>query len=338
MPPQTPLQKRAVEAIINKVQHYLDMRFQQVRRINPKVESIWEDLVWQQMATLRITISGDKAFGPIRFHVGELLLSDDQRRIRELYSSKSQNSLLGELVEEKEKDTHRTAGSLDIHDMRTLCHAIDPGLDKLVGLVQTYIWWDLEDAVDLARFEKKVGIIRAFEENGITEEMAEYYKELMQADRKPSAEDVITHECRMLARTVELFRARRQAEPGYQMIVRRESQAIENPDLLIEALASQMGMLKGLRGGKTLDESMAEQFAKAMNTESSRVNPERAVAFLESTIAANKKRLKGALLGTGTGSPYNVKQAQLEEMERRLAETVGNRKIEELLQHPAPAG
>ncbi|HNM47090.1 MAG TPA: hypothetical protein PKH51_08740, partial [Candidatus Sumerlaeota bacterium] len=150
-----------------KMQLYLDMRYQQIRRVNSKVDAIWDDLTWQQLSQLRTSLSGDKAFGPQRFHVAELFLSDDQRRIRELLSVKSQNSLLGEIVEEKEKETHRTGGGLDIHDMRTLFHAIDPGLDKMIGLVQTFIWWDLEDAADLARFEKKVGIVRAFEENGI---------------------------------------------------------------------------------------------------------------------------------------------------------------------------
>ncbi len=339
MPPisQTPLQKRATEAIMNKVNAYLDMRYQQVKRVNPKVESIWDDLTWQQTAQLRNSIAGDKAFGPVRFHVAELLLSDDQRRIRELFSLKSQNSLLGEIVEEKEKDVHRTSGTLEIHDMRTLYHAIDPGLDKLIGLIQTYIWWDLEDAAELARFEKKVGIIRAFEENGITEEMADYYKELMGSERKPSAEDVILFECRMLARTLDQFRQRRGTEQSYQVIIRRELSQAENPDLLIDAIASQSGMLKGIRSGKTIDDQLQVQFAKAMNCEPAAVSAERAQHFLETTINTNKKRLKNALGGTGSGAPFNVKRAQLDEMERRFTETVKDRKVEESSPTPVAA-
>ncbi|MCC6546299.1 hypothetical protein IT570_03935 [Candidatus Sumerlaeota bacterium] len=334
---QTPLQKRAVEAIMAKMQSYLDMRFQQIRRINSKVDAIWDDLTWQQLSQLRTSLSGDKGFGPQRFHVGELFLSDDQRRIRELLSVKSQNSLLGEIVEEKEKDTHRTGGGLEVHDMRTLFHAIDPGLDKMIGLVQTFIWWDLEDAVDLARFEKKVGIVRAFEENGITDEMADYYRELIGVDKKPSAEEVILHECRMLARTLELFRLRRNSEHGYQMIVKREMQAAENPDVIIEATANQMGMLRALRGGKELDSVLKEQFAKALGCEPSAVTTERATSFLDSTVQANKKRLRTGLMGSGSGQPYNVKRAQLEEMEKRFEETVRDRRVEESLNIPTPA-
>ncbi len=331
---QTPLQKRAVEAIMAKMQLYLDMRYQQIRRVNSKVDAIWDDLTWQQLSQLRTSLSGDKAFGPQRFHVAELFLSDDQRRIRELLSVKSQNSLLGEIVEEKEKETHRTGGGLDIHDMRTLFHAIDPGLDKMIGLVQTFIWWDLEDAADLARFEKKVGIVRAFEENGITDEMAEYYRELMGVDRKPSGEDVILHECKMLGRTLDLFRTRRNTEQGYQMIVKREMQPTESPDVIIEATANQLGMLKALRGGKVLDDVLKEQFSRALACEPSAVTADRAISFLDNTIQTNKKRLKASLLGAGSGQPYNVKRAQLEEMEKRYSETVRDRKVEDFASSP----
>ncbi|MEO8377282.1 MAG: hypothetical protein ABI579_06400 [Candidatus Sumerlaeota bacterium] len=334
---QTPLQKRAVESIMAKMQLYLDMRFQQIRRVNSKVDAIWDDLTWQQMSQLRTSLSSDKGFGPVRVHVAELFLSDDQRRIRELLSVKSQNSLLGEIVEEKEKDTHRTGGSLDVHDMRTLFQAIDPGLDKMIGLVQTFIWWDLEDAVDLARFEKKVGIIRAFEENGITDEMADYYRELIGTDRKPAAEDVILHECKMLSRTLDLFRTRRNSEQGYQMIVKREIQPTENPDVIIEATANQMGMLKALRGGKVLDDTLKEQFSKALACEPSTVTADRAISFLDMTIQTNKKRLKAGLMGSGGGQPYNVKRLQLDEMEKRFKETVRDRKVEDANASPAPA-
>jgi len=325
----TPMQKKAVDAVLAKVQYYLDSRYAQIRRINPKTESVWEDLVWQQMTALRTSLSLEKIFGPVRFNVAETLLSDDLRKRQELFMRKSQNCLIGEIVEEKEKEGHRTSGAMEIHDMRTLFHAIDASLESIVILIQTFIWWDLEDACDWARFEKKISIIRAFEENGITPEMAEYYQNVMAATTRPQAEDVIIFECRNLRRTLDLFRTRRGSDQGYQIILKREQTQMENPDLLIDAIAGQQNLLKSLRAGQPLQPAHADQFARAMGVDPDDATPDRVAPFLEQMIAGNKKRLKAALNGQGSGNPVNLKRQQLEEMEARFAEVVKNRNVEE---------
>lgn len=325
----SPQQKRAVESIMSKVLMFLDFRYSQVRRINPKVESVWEDLAWQQMTKLRNTLSADKSFGPVRFHVAEALLSDDAKRVREFFSAKSQASLQAEVVEEKETEGHRTHGALEIHDMRTLCKAIDPALESTAMLMQAYIWWDLEDAVDLARFEKKVSFIAGLEKHGLSDEMAEFYREQIDKDKKPTQADVLNHELKGLRRTVENFRLRRGEEKGFQVLVAREAAAVENPEIIIDALAGQQGLLRNLRNGAAIDDNLRAQLARALNVEPAGVTVERTIAFLDQTIGANRKRLKAALSGVGAGEPYNVKLRQMEELDRKFQEVIGDRKPEE---------
>ncbi len=331
----TPLQRKATEAIMARIQQYLDVRYAHLRRMNPKAELVWEDITWQQTTVLRRSLNGEKAFGPDRYHVAELLLSDDQRRMKELFSHKSQNCLLGEIVEEKEKETHRTAGTAEIHDMRTFFRSVDPTLETMVALVQTYIWWDLEDAADTARFEKKLNLVRAFAEKGVTGEIATYYQSLMGADRAPGAEEIVKHEIGMMGRCLDYLRARRETERGYMMVVAREVTAQENPDVLMEALGSQIGLLNVLLRGGSLDETMIGQFARAMGCEPGLVSPEKARHFLETTVASNRKRLKNAFAGGG-GAPYNFKLRQLDDLQKRLAELAAERNIEQPAPQPIP--
>ncbi len=316
---QTPAQKRAVEAILRKVQDYLDMRYEQVRRLNPKLESIWEDVCWQQMTSLHLSLSNDKSFGPVRCHVGETLLGDDLRKAGEFFIPTAQVNVLGEIVEEREADTARTAGILEIHDMRSMFRAIDPSLERLVTLVQTYIWWDLPDAADLARFDKKEAIIKAISRDGISPEAAAAYREPLGLVKDPTKEQVLEYEGKILQKTVGSFNFRRGGEPGYRIIVAREHAGADDPDTLIDMLHNQKNMLKALRKGKPLDSQLAEQFARGLNCEPAEVTPELAIETLEKAVNTNRRRLCDALTGKRTGTQYDYKNRQLGRLKEHLA-------------------
>lgn len=328
MSQQTPLQRKAVDAIMGVMEHYLEMRHQQVIRINPGAELCWEDICWQEMTRLRKTISMDKAYGPVRHHLAQLLLSDDRRKVNDLLQPKGQYSLLGEIVEEREALGKKTEGQLEVHDMRTLFRAIDPQTETIITLIQTYIWWDLPDAIIISRFDWKADRIEGFLQKGITDEMAAYYMELMGGEKKPSTDDVINYECRMLERTVNELRIREDEERGFSVIVRRDPTANDDPDRMIEVLAHQMGLLKNLEQGGELDDTLREKFARAMKVEAGQITPDKAADFLEDTIATNKKRLRDALNGKGSGELHNYKLRQLGELERRLKEIVGDRQYQ----------
>lgn len=324
---QTSLQRKAVESILKGIRQLLEHRYAQVRRINPKVELVWDDLQWQLLASLKVTLSGDKAFGATRFHVGETLLGDDVRKSREFFSPKAQQSLLGEIVEEKESDAHRTAGTLEIHDMRSLFRRIDPSLESIATLLQTFIWWDLEDAALLARFDKKANMVAAFEKQGITPEMAAYYQEILGMSKRPDAADVILHELKMMEQSVEFFRTRRNEEKAHQIIIVRERAAAENPEVIIDAIAGQQQMLKAMKTNGTIEDTARQQFAKALKCEPDEVTPERAIPFLENMVSQNRERLKVSLGSGGSGNPYNLKLKMLKDLEEKLKAVVGDREL-----------
>ncbi len=315
---QTPAQKRAVEAIERKVQNYLDMRYEQVRRLNPKLETIWEDVCWQQMASLNLSLSNDKSFGPARYHVAETLLSNDLRKAADFFVPTAQVNLLGEIVEEREADTARTAGILEIHDMRSLFRAIDPSLERLVTLVQTFIWWDLPDAVDLARFDKKETVVKAIERDGLSPEAAAAYREPLGITKDATKEQALQYEGKLLQQTANSFRFRRTGEPGFRIIVAREQEGGDDPDVLIDMLHNQNSVLKGLRKGKPLDSQLAEQFARGLRCEPSEVTTELAIETLEKALTTNRRRLCDALTGKRSGAQYDYKLRQLRRLEERL--------------------
>lgn len=324
----TPYQKQCIDAIMVKVEEYLGRRYQQVRRVNSHVEVVWDDLAWQQKVRLRGALSGDKSWGAIRLQVAELLMSDD-RRVRDLFSTKSQASLQGELVEEKETDSHRTHGALEIHDMRSLFRTIDPNLERVANLMQTYIWWDLEDAVELAKFDLKVAAVRRLEKGELTDDHAKRIMDATGVEKKPGAEEALMHELRMLQRLIQGFRLRRSEEGSHTIIVARDQSQAENPDLIIQGLASQLNLLRVLKSGGQIDDTVRNQLAQAMKVEPAAVTPENAAPFVENLIQSNRNRLRAALNGMSPGEPYNYKQRQLEALEKKFAEVRGDREIKD---------
>lgn len=325
--PQTANQSRSVEAILAKAQEYMDHRFRQVARVNPKIEAVWDDLSWQQLMRLRFTISQEKAFGAQRFHVAETLLTDDFSKIREFFSTKSQVSLQAEIVESKELEGQKTTGMMEIHDMRTLCKAIDPDLEATATLIQTFMWWDLQDAVDLARADRKASTIATLEKHELTDAMKEHYQKLMGTEDKVDNEAAILYECRMFTRTVERFRLRLAEQPGYQMIVAREAGANEDSDKIIEAIASQNQFLRSIRAGGDIDNNTREQFSKALKCEPDEVTNERAAGFLEQTIQGNKERLRRLMLTGGSGKNFALKHHQMEMLSKMLKDAVKDRDL-----------
>ncbi len=320
----TAQQEAAVSAVMAYINDYLDMRFQQARRVNPTIEQVWPDTVWQQKDILRICISGTKAFGPDRYHVAELLLADDSRKRAELFSPKSQNCLQGEIIEEKESDAQRTRGQMEIHDARSTMRVVAPQFEGIITLIQTYIWWDLPDAARLARFDRKVGLLQRLKAEDYTDDLKKHYMMAMGLETPPKLEQAREFETKALAETINSFRHARVEESGYQAIIAHEKTPGDNADRLIEATGSQIATLRGLQNGSTLDESMTEQFAKAMHCDPQMVTNEKAITFLENTIAANRKRLRLVLEGGGSGEPYNYKRRQLENLRKRFEEVVAD--------------
>ena len=320
-------QKRTVDEIVKNMEEYLNARRQMTVRANPKIEGLWPDLQYLLLIQFRITMEGDKMWGPERYIVGDILTGDDKQKIRDLYTPTNQRSILTEIVEKAEDKSQTTGDVMQIHDFKTLYSAIDPSISEAAVVMETYMWWDLPFACDLARMTLRLERFRKVKEN-YTESLQQIYDHSMELPegKKPEQEDALIWETLNVLETMEAFHLRREAEAGYQAIIanRQTKDATSQADQLIGALARELVILKKIDDGEELETAVREKIAGAMQMGPSNVTNEIARSYLTNIVTDQKARLQELLSGhTVGGERYNFRQAQLERMQKVYMETVG---------------
>lgn len=329
-------QRRAVDAILQHMKEYLDLRYQMALRANPRFESSWPDLQWLALQQMRNTLSGEKMWGPDRFVVGEVFVSNDDAKIRDLFSSTNQRSIMNEVVERKEDTGHKTADILEIHDFQSLYSAIDPNIANIAAVMQIYLWWDLPDAVELARFSFKAKRYKDLRED-YSDQWAQFYAVVMGRDEEenpPAQDEVLNYEADRMRETVEAFCARRNGEPGYKLILAREVRHEDHEDNLIRRLARETLLLQTVEKGETPDETIQEQLAKAMQIEPTDLTQEMMQTYLTNLINEHKSRLRAVLTGSLGGETYNFKDSQAKLLVQRFRELVGDRQTQTEAESP----
>ncbi len=319
-------QKRCSDLIVARMQEYLDLRFTMACRANPRFETAWPDLQWLLLQQLRNVIENDKMWGPKRFVISELLCGHDKAKIQDIFNPSNQASIQTEIVEKKEQGGHKTADVLEIHDFRTLYAAIDPGIAQITAVMQVYMWWDLRDAVDLSKFEIKLGQIKELQ-NGVSDHQIKEYVGLMgkvDGDHPPTPEEIVDWECEELRNAVDQFLARRNGEPGYKIILaQRNSKETENQiDILISTIAREQVLKSRIKSGQSIDDSIRQQLAKALRVQPTELTAEMELKYLGTVIAEHKSKLRQALLHGESGEQYNFKLDQASAMYQQYEEFI----------------
>lgn len=324
----TDYQHRCVETIIAQIMEYLAQRHAMTVRANPRLRAIWPDLEWQMVQQLRNTLENDKMWGPKRFVIGELLCGDDKGKVRDIFSPTNQASIQTEIVEKRDENKVKTSEVMEIHDFRTLYSAIDPAIATAATVMQMFIWWDLLDASECAKFQIKLERLESIE-GGQSAAWSEYYNEIMRKpEGAPSAEDMILYELNELRQTVEAFGQRRMSEPGYRIIIARHAKTgEETTDRLISAVARELVLVRQIEAGQKPDDKVREQIAKALAIEPSSMKDDHMIRYLRGLIADQKTKLHDALEAESEGEGYNFKVAQADSMKRRLTTAIGNREL-----------
>jgi len=328
----TPAQRQAVDTIIGEVQKYLSARYITISRVRPEIERVWDDLVFQGVAQLQLTLSNSKPFGPVRYHVAETLVGDDDRQARDFLSPSHTNSIMAEIVEADDKAgaTKRMEGTLEIHDLRTLFKMIEPSFTTTVSLVQTFIWWDFEDAVDLSRFEIKAQRTKNYMDGKLTDPVREWYQGRMQMKMQPTDEEIITYELCQMRRSVDSFCTRRVGEPGFKRIICREQPPTDPSDAIVAVLANHLRLQAHLRAGNALDANLQGQIAAVLSMEAAEVTPEVALAYVDSLVADTRTSLRSELNTSGRGGkPYFMKPRQEVILREKFKAIVGDRVLPE---------
>jgi len=220
----SPKTRRRVEGILKAIRDYMDVRFAHASRVNPHIAHIYKDIRWQQLMSLRLILESTKAYGPDRYYIADILCEDNEVRKKSLFSPTDQNSILNEIINIKTAaEEERRAGALPIRDMRTFYTALDPSLERIVELIQTWIWWDLADASDLVAFEHQAQILKNVQTVQLKGPIMEYYQRIF---RKPASEInrqmIVEHELKRLDTILKRIEERRTFDAGHQMIVKRD--------------------------------------------------------------------------------------------------------------------
>ena len=219
-----PKTQKRLDGILKHIQDYMDARYAHAARSNPKVSQVYFDIRWQQLTALRLILESTKAYGPDRYYVADILCEENVMRKKSLFNPTDQNSILNEIINLKDKEEkQRRAGQLPIHDMRTFYSALDPSLERIVELIQIWIWWDLADASDMVAFEHQVLVLKQLRDVKLEGAIMEHYQKAL---KKPASEInrkmVLQFEFDKLESLYKQFDERRQMDAGYQMIVKRD--------------------------------------------------------------------------------------------------------------------
>ena len=319
--PLDPQTEKNVSGILRYLTQYLDLRFSHASRLNAKFRPVEADLKWHEMKAVGRILRKSKPFGEHRLAVGDVLVSFDADKKRGLYNPKNQTQILNEIVTVVDEKNQVQSGLLKIRDLRALYHTIDPFLLSIIELIQTWIWWDLQDAADMFHFDLQIERIHNLMRAQLNEGMITYYAHEM--NRKPELglekQEVLDFEYYRTEDLVHSIAHRREDQPEYQEIIARAAMDDQQADAQILQVAQHIRVAQSLREGKEPDASLCDYFSRVLRCSPSEVTAERALEFQQRYLSQAKQGLIELLHGADTaGAPYDFKAAQLDEAEQKL--------------------
>jgi len=310
----TEKQQQKIDALLRYIRDYLQARFDHACRVNPTLRSVADDLIWQQLMVVHQIVEETKAFGPERFCVIDILTSFDMRKKNALFSLTDQNTIFNEIVSEvgREKAQKKMEG-VTITDIGAFYKTIDPSVENSVLLIQSFIWWDLPDALDLLILDLQLDRMRSLKQTQMSPELLSFYRnEMNNMNAELTMPDIIAFELKRSRETAASFLNRRPQEPGYRMIVKRDNLPDSAIDGVINTMAQRLRAIEQMQKSDALDQTLKEHYGRVLRLEPDAVTPERAVAFEREAYAAAKQQLRKMLDAEhATGEPYDYKHRQI---------------------------
>ncbi len=317
----SPQQAKRVEGIVKLVKEFLDARFEHALRINPNISHVQEDLSWQQIVTLENILKDTKAFGPVRYYVCDILASDDEAKKDALFSSTDQNSIMNEIVNLTEDTADRRIGILSIRDMRSFYKSLDPSLERIVELIQTWLWWDLPYAADIFCFDQEYHRILKLAKQSLNEKIADYYRKAMRrtGDVELTKHDILEYEVESLEHILKRLIKRVDNETGFDMILKRDKLPSEALDNMIINLARHKSNLKKIKEMDTITEELRKTYSKMLQVQPQDVTREMIIQYEQTSAYQLQIKVRDTLnLGQALGEPYNYKEAKNQKLIKRF--------------------
>lgn len=321
---QTDKHKQNVDGILKHLNDFLDKRFGQARRINPSAARAEADMRLHMGEVMRSVLARAKGFGPLRLVVADILASDDAEKRVALFNPTDQVSLLNEIVPVEEELKQRRAGQLEIHDVRTLYRSLDPSLEKILTLVETWIWWDLLDAAERFRFDLQERILQNLRGCNLDAPMVDYYRQEMKT--RPGVDisrtDMVKFELARAKEILDRFEVRRLAEGGHEIIgVNLERDGNSEADACTVRLAKRLTAIDKMRllADGEVEKTIRDYYAPQIGLPADRVTAQ-AIADYENRLARRDRQTLVELLTNNctTGETLSYKLVLLQDMRCRF--------------------
>lgn len=319
----TPEQNVRVDGIIERLNDLLDKRFAQARRVSPFIGRVEADMRINQVAVTRLVLESAKGFGPIRVQVCDILAGHDEIKRKALFDVVDQVCIMREIVPaDEEASQERTAGKLAIRDIKSFYSALNPDFERILTLLQTWMWWDLLDASEEYRFGTQLKVIESLKTVQIDQAFIENYRKEMGA--KPGVEitrqDMIKFE---LGRTKDLVGAysyRRGRDPGHEIIsVMFEREGTPEADAACVRLAKRIMAIDKLSAQGTLEDNVKQFYAQQIGLAADKVTSAVVLQLEEKNAKREREQLVQALeTSVATGKAGNYKNMKLAEMNKKF--------------------
>lgn len=311
-----------VEAIMKYINQFMDDRFNQAIRINPRIEDIRPDLEWQQKMQLELILRSTKSLGIEKYIVASILVGDKELLKRRLMAPTDQLSIFHEVYDID--DETKSSSTLAIHNMKTLYHAFDPTLENITLMVQCWILWDLMDASEFARMYDDIGDVNALLKSEHIPESLEKayrnYKKIENPSIEVSWQDIMVYKWHSIK---QLFNKRSfdlSEEPAYKMVIHREKSKKVSFDSLIVKYYQELARVHKIKKEQKITEEEKQNFAMQMGVNPEDVTLELALTAADEEMSRIKKDLDRVLQGKGVlGKPYNLKKHLLEKVKEPIA-------------------
>ena len=327
------ISQRNAEAIIERLGEYLSLRFDMASRVNGRLKSLKQDLLYHELASVRRCMLSSKIYGPIRVCVADVFVGDDETRRRNLMSTTDQTSIQVELVSHcNEERGENSRGQVKIQDLKAYYSSIDPSLAPFIDLFEAWIWWDVFDAVERVRFERKVGAIQAARMGRVPDAQRKRYALMIsplsgaeaignQTSGTAGDEEIIAYELEQLRKIHTNWAMRRANERGFMFVLKRDEMPCGDQGEMIHRVADKVREYDRIESLIELEEPTRQHYAPELHVTPAKVEREMVMNLLKLQLIEIEREMVGMNdEESRLGPPYNFKQRQLDQMTRWLNE------------------
>ncbi len=309
-----------VDGVMDQIRKYMALREQQAVRMNPSLNGVITDLVWIQLKKLSTILGSFKNYGPEKRRVADVLAGWDDTLKREFFQPANQNSILHEISPRDEGEKKHKVGDEGITDLRSLYKALNPKVEAVVGLIETWIIWDLQDASDIYNFSEQVKRVQILRQPNLPEEFFKQYAIEMNcpAGEMPTQQDIFKYEFNRLKHILERFMYRLNVSKPHQMIIARKARTGASiADQGIVSIARHIRALELLHqqpADKPLDPKLIRYYTQQLGLNESNLTLELAKEYETSQIIEEKATLRSQLGNEDDSMPYDFKMTQEQEL------------------------